>query len=282
MNLNVAAHTPLIESIGAHALPLFLGVLPALMLSIAALWCLAQRYAVPRDNTRWSPSAGRLMPLGLGFAVVVGGALLFAELAGQLLEPGRAQRMGALDNLLSAAVGRSLPASALQFFAAFTHLADTAWLILLTAVVAALLFGRQHRWLALGWTVAVAGNALLTTALKSIFTRTRPVHDNLLYTTSGWSFPSGHSSGAVVVYGMLTYVLLRTWPRAQSSHAVSLLIVLVASAIVFTVGCSRVFIQAHYASDVLAGFASGSVWLAVCIGSLEMVRHRKENLARRV
>ena len=282
MNLNAAAYTPLIESIGAHALPLFLGVLPALMLSVAAFWGLAQRYAVPRDNTRLSPNAYLLMRLGLGFGVVVGGALLFAELAEQLLEPGYAQRMGALDNLLSAAVGRSLPASALQFFAAFTHLADTAWLSLLAAVVAALLISRQHRWLALGWIVAVAGNALLNTALKSIFARTRPVHDNLLYTASGWSFPSGHSSGAVVVYGMLAYVLLRTWPRAQSSHAVSLLIVVMASAIAFTVGCSRVFIQVHYASDVLAGFASGSVWLAVCIGSMEAARHRKGNLVGRI
>ena len=50
--------------------------------------------------------------------------------------------------------------------------------------------------------------------------------------------------------------------------------VLLATALAFTIGCSRVFLQVHFASDVLAGFASGTAWLAVCIGAQELIRYR--------
>lgn len=273
--MNLTPYVPLVERIGAHALPLYLAALPALLLVVAGLWALARRYAVPRDDSMLPPAAFLLVRMAFGFAVVVGGALLFAELAEQLGDPGDAQRLGALDDALSAAVGRNLPPLALQFFATFTHLADTATLSVLGVGVAAALVWRGRRWLALGWAVAVAGNAVLNVTLKGIFERTRPLHDTTLFQPHGWSFPSGHSSGAVVAYGMLAYVLVRTWPPAMT-HRGGLGVVLAASAVAFTIGCSRIFIQVHYATDVLAGFASGSAWLAVCISSIELTRHYRQ------
>lgn len=275
MSLNIATYAPIAESIGAHALPLFLAALPALLLAVTGLWWLVRRYAVPHEASLLPPPAYLLVRLAFGFAVLVGGALLFAELAEQLADAGHAQQLGKLDSALSAAVGRNLPPLALQFFAAVTHLADTATLSVLGVIVAAALVWRQHRWLALGWVVAVAGNAVLNVTLKGIFGRTRPLHDTTLFQAHGWSFPSGHSSGAVVTYGMLAYVLVRTWPPAMTRWG-GLSVVLAASATAFTIGCSRVFIQVHYATDVLAGFASGSAWLAVCIISIELTRHYRQ------
>ena len=166
--MNLTQYTPLVERIGARALPLYLMALPALLLVVAGLWALVRRYAVPRDDSTLPPPAFLLVRLAFGFAVVVGGAWLFAELAEQLGDPGDAQRLGALDDLLSAAVGRNLPPLALQFFANFTHLADTATLSVLGVGVAAALVWRGRRWLALGWVVAVAGNAVLNVTLKGI------------------------------------------------------------------------------------------------------------------
>ena len=71
---------------------------------------------------------------------------------------------------------------------------------------------------------------------------------------------------------MLAYVLLRTLPRAWHLPAV-----LAASAIAFSVGASRVFLQAHFATDVVAGFASGSAWLVACIVSAEATRHYRRS-----
>jgi undecaprenyl-diphosphatase len=275
MSSNITAYIPLADDIGAHALPLYLAALPTLLLVVAGLWWLARRYAVPRDDSTLPPTTYLLVRLAFGFAVVVCGALLFAELAEQIADAGDAKRIGELDDALSAAVGRNLSPLALKFFATFTHLADTATLSALVVLVAAALLWRQRRWLALGWVVAVTGNAVLNVTLKGIFERTRPIHDTTLFQPNGWSFPSGHSSGAVVAYGMLAYVLVRTWPPAMKPTG-GLAVVLAASAVAFTIGCSRVFIQVHYATDVLAGFASGSVWLAVCIGSIELTRHYRQ------
>ena len=169
-------------------------------------------------------------------------------------------------------VRQSLSASARQIFGALTHLGDTPTLIALGVIVALLLLAKGGRWTALGWTLALLGNALLNTTLKAIFERARPVHDSLLVNAQGFSFPSGHSSGSVVAYGMLAYVLLRALPPAQVGRA-GLMLVLMATALAFTVGMSRIFLQVHFATDVLAGFASGLAWLAVCIGSMELTRH---------
>ena len=43
-------------------------------------------------------------------------------------------------------------------------------------------------------------------------------------------------------------------------------------ALAFAIGASRMFLRVHFASDVIAGFASGSAWLAVCIASIELTR----------
>ena len=132
--------------------------------------------------------------------MLVGAAAVFAEIAETL---GDGPRAGQLDQLFSDALHASTPGGVLQVFARITRLGDTATLSVLGVVVAMALLLRGRRWLALGWVLAISGNALLNTTLKALFERTRPVHDSALAHAEGWSFPSGHSSGSVVVYGML-------------------------------------------------------------------------------
>ena len=249
---------------GQHGLPVYGGLLALLLLATVAAWWGVRRVYVPRAQSRLPPALYLGARLAAGFAVIVGAAWVFAELAEKLGADGS---MGRADQALADSLRTHVPLAALQVFALLTRLADTSTVIGLCILVAMVLVWCGRRWLALGWVLAVAGNGALNTTLKQVFARVRPLHDDGLVAAQGFSFPSGHSSGAVVLYGMLAYVLCRFVP--PRGH---LPLVLGAVALAFSVGVSRVFLRVHFASDVLAGFASGMAWLVVCITSIELTR----------
>jgi undecaprenyl-diphosphatase len=198
----------------------------------------------------------------IGAAAIAAGAGAFAALA-VLLDTGPA--LASADQALADALHASLAPPVLKVFAVLTHLGDVATLTALCLGVAVALVACGRRGLALGWVVAVAGNGVLNEGLKRAFTRARPLHADGLVTAQGYSFPSGHSSGAVVAYGMLAYLALRLLPARWQWPAL-----LAAVALAFTVGASRIFLRVHFASDVAAGFASGAAWLALCITAIEL------------
>jgi undecaprenyl-diphosphatase len=91
----------------------------------------------------------------------------------------------------------------------------------------------------------------------------------------GWSFPSGHASGSMLIYGLLAYVVVRSTPPAWHIPAA-----LAGAALIIFAGSSRVLLQVHYLSDVLAGYASAAAWIAISIAALETVRWRDQRRAR--
>jgi undecaprenyl-diphosphatase len=252
---------------GELALPIFVVTLVLVLLVVAAAaW--AWQHDRTRRLRRWQRSAPPLLPWGIGlaagFAVVVGASQVFAEIAEGVQDAGALVRA---DEVLTAALQTHVPDAAVRVFALVTRLGDTATITSLCIVVAlALVLARRHA-LALGWVAAVAGNGVLNTTLKQIFARVRPEHADGYVMAQGYSFPSGHSSGSLVAYGMLAYLALRLLPARWHLPAV-----LAASALALTIAASRVFLRVHFASDVLAGLASGAAWLTVCIASLELAR----------
>ncbi len=260
------------QALGHHALPWFFGALLALLGVVGLSGWVLLGHATRRSGERLVSLHGLALRLGLGFGIIVAAALLFAALA-EAVEAGKV--LGRIDGILSAAVGQSTTPRARQVFGWLTHLGDPATLAVVGIVVAVILLTRREYPLAACWVVALAGNAVLNPVLKNVFERARPVHDEAAAVVSGWSFPSGHSSGSVVACGMLAYVVIRTAPRPWHLPAL-----LAATALAFTVGSSRVFLQVHYATDVVAGFASGTAWLTICIGSLEAATQYRRRRAR--
>ena len=255
------------RALAADALPAYFVALPLALLIVAAAWWLAQRYARSSWRANATPQRRIAIDVGLRLAPVIVGIAIFASIAGEI---GPGEELVRLDQAFSEAVGRSISETTRVAFANVTHLGDPKTLVALAVVVAIALFARGERRLALIWTVALAGSGVLNPALKSVFERARPLHEHGPPLAQGWSFPSGHSSGSIVAYSMLAWLVIQRLPVRWHLPAV-----LAATAIVFSVGCSRVFIQAHFASDVVAGFASGGAWLALCLAGIAWLRERR-------
>jgi membrane-associated phospholipid phosphatase len=122
--------------------------------------------------------------------------------------------------------------------------------------------------------VAVPGGMLLNELLKLAVQRHRPYLDGAFVDWSGYSFASGHTIGATLLYGQLVLFLL---PLIRSKHWQGLT-VSVASALVLLVGFSRIALGAHYLSDVLAAMFFGMVWLAICVVAGTPMRQRSQSL----
>jgi undecaprenyl-diphosphatase len=136
-----------------------------------------------------------------------------------------------------------------------------------------LLLWRRQPFTAAVWVVACGLGALLNAGLKEIFERARPEHLHPFASATGWSFPSGHSSGSIIVYGLLGYLAVLYTPKSVHIPAAA-----IAMMLVVCVGSSRVILQVHFFSDVLAGYAFGASWVAAWIAGLEIRRGRVAKL----
>lgn len=254
----------LAEWLGQHALAAYAGGLAGVLAATALGFVAVRRWGVRALRGRLPPALffGLWLLLGAGVVLAAGG--LFAE----MIEAMDAEEaLGRFDERLAETLSRELPRAALRGFGTATHLGDPWLLTLLVAAVAVLLLRRGQGWLALGWVAAGAGNAVLNRLLKHIFARVRPLHEHGFAVAEGYSFPSGHTSASVAIYGMLAYLAVRLLPGRWH-----LPVVLLAAALAFSTGVSRVLLQVHWASDVLAGFASGLAWLTACIVAVELRR----------
>jgi undecaprenyl-diphosphatase len=157
-----------------------------------------------------------------------------------------------------------------RFFLALTWL-GTFWALTTLSVVAMVAMWRigQPR-LALAWAIVLAGSGLWIDGIKHAVDRERPEYNRVFTTETSYSFPSGHAAGSSVGYGMLAYCLAlrwRTWRRRLG-------LVVVLGLLVLAIGFSRLYLGVHFFSDVLAGFALGLAWLALCVCAIEAVRAR--------
>ncbi|HKP35272.1 MAG TPA: phosphatase PAP2 family protein, partial [Pyrinomonadaceae bacterium] len=106
---------------------------------------------------------------------------------------------------------------------------------------------RERFWLAVLW-ISVYGGNILNKLLKFAFHRTRPKFTDTVQTLTSYSFPSGHTMAATVFYGALAMFLISKrphWPSRIVAAAIALLMIVL-------VALSRVYLGAHYLSDVLA------------------------------
>ncbi|MFW0754084.1 VTT domain-containing protein [Pseudomonas sp. H11T01] len=163
---------------------------------------------------------------------------------------------------------RSTPGDTMMI--AITELGDTTVVVAVTMVVLLWLLWKRAWRTAAYWLVAIAGASVLNTVIKVALHRARP--GELLY--SGWSafsFPSGHSTVNVVLYGFLTFLIAR-----EIRPAWRLAVALGAATLIFLIAFSRLYLGAHWFSDVIGGLAFGSAWLALL--GLSYLRRQAERI----
>lgn len=123
-----------------------------------------------------------------------------------------------------------------------------------------LLRRRQRYWVVAFW-LSVFGGLLLNRILKLVFHRARPRFHDAVQILTSYSFPSGHTMIATVFYGSLAAFVIAN----SKSWLLRILAVVIGMALIMLVAFSRIYLGAHYLSDVLAAMAEGLAWVALSL-----------------
>ncbi|HEX7256054.1 MAG TPA: phosphatase PAP2 family protein [Gaiellaceae bacterium] len=196
-----------------------------------------------------------------GLVALTLGAWIFSVMAEELLEGDTH-----LDTRFADWLHERATPGWTSFFEKVTWLGNVP---VLTAVafVAAVLLSRKRLTTELQLLLlAVVGTQVLTLGLKLGFERDRPFFPEPLATESSYSFPSGHASVSLAVYGTLGYIAA----RHASTRRAQLGALAAAGTLVLLIGFSRLYLGVHFLSDVIAGFSLGIAWVALCVVLLHL------------
>jgi membrane-associated phospholipid phosphatase len=239
----------------------------------------ALRNKFPRQfaflQARFSPEGYLGLHLTAGAVVLICATWFFVSLAEDVME---GDPLTVTDIQFSAWLHAHAIPKLTTLMLVITHIHSLTGISVMTFVAALYLLWRRHRYRLLGLLLSVYGGMLLNVLLKNIFHRTRPKFDGQILTLSSYGFPSGHTMASTCFYGALAVFAVwkfKSWGlRLASVGTAGLLILLV--------GFSRIYLGAHYLSDVLGAMGEGLAWLALCITGINTIwrrRHHKRILS---
>ena len=142
-----------------------------------------------------------------------------------------------------------------------TEFGSSEWIAVVLSI--GVLFFVFKRWWPslLMMVVAVPGGMLLNEWVKLLVHRHRPFVDGWFVDWSGYSFASGHTIGATLLYGQLALFII---PMIKNRRG-RVLVYSAATFVIVLVGFSRIALGAHYLTDVLGGMFLGTSWLTLCL-----------------
>lgn len=113
--------------------------------------------------------------------------------------------------------------------------------------------------------LSTAGSGIINRSMKWLVARPRPAFEPGMaaMSFSGKSFPSGHVTFYICYFGFLFFVAYAHLPRRSIVRPLALLITALP---ILAIGFSRVYLFAHYPSDVLGSYLFGGLWLALALG----------------
>ena len=229
---------------------------------------LGARGGETRDGVRSAPDVRRVTAwTRLLLAGLAGALLVYAAIATDVVHDGP---LSELDVDVATWVAASMPSWAEWLARPFTWVGGTVGATLVVIVATVVLLVRRARVEAALLVVAALGIQLLVFTGKDGYDLPRPDEGSAISLPSSPSFPSGHAATGIAVFGLLG-ILAATVARTRTQRVVA---VCAGFGLAFAIGASRVVLNVHYVSDVLAGWCLGLAWLATCIAGARLVARR--------
>jgi membrane-associated phospholipid phosphatase len=207
-------------------------------------------------GARVDPAAATGLLLTLALVLAIGGGVLLGTLA--YLTRTNSDLTG-IDNSVAKWGDRHATAMSDHVINAVTQLGGIYTIVVLCAVVAVVETTRQRSvWVTPFIIAVIGGEEILTLTVKQLDDRLRPTF-NPAAATLGPSFPSGHSATAAAFYATAAFLI-----GQQRSRPVRSVLAGLAVGIAVAVATSRVLLDVHWLTDVIAGLGLGWAWFAVC------------------
>ncbi len=161
-----------------------------------------------------------------------------------------------LDGSIAAWIHANRSPAVTRLAIAVTFLGSQKFLLPANVLLMAWLFFR-HRYRSYAWKIAVmsVSSAGFLFAIKYLIKRPRPVSD-ITDAVVHYSFPSGHTFTSIVFFGIIMYLAYR-----YMHSYLKFLTICCSILFIFFISWSRLYLQVHYASDVLASYCLGIMWL---------------------
>ncbi len=155
--------------------------------------------------------------------------------------------------------------------AAITHCGDTVTIVALCAILVILPTRKKYGF---PLTLAALTGLAIYKPMKHIFLRARPDVMYHIVEQGGYSFPSGHSTSSIIVYGLLLYLIRKHCKNETLKNVLSGVCIFLACAI----PPSRLYVGVHWATDVICGcfIALGVITLVIAI--LERIYGKNESI----
>ena len=224
---------------------------------------------------RLSPQGYLGLQLTMGLLFLIGLFWLFGGIAEDVMH---GDPLTVVDKNIAGWIQERTTPGMLAVMRLVTDLASLAWVAGVVSLTVLVLWWMRYWYRLLAFMLVVPGGMILAFLLKIAFHRSRPSFQDSfpILIFQGYSFPSGHTMAATLLYGMfavLGVIAIHSWRWR-------VLIVVSACVMVLLVGFSRLYLNAHYLSDVLGAISAGLAWLALCVTAVNTLRRYRAQQTR--
>lgn len=179
------------------------------------------------------------------------------------------QLLVSFDNAVAQALFSIRDMNVVYGFIGISELGEDMTIAGISVIIVLLFLLRRRFHLAVGIAVSVFGSMGAVYFLKDLFHRARPGEDVAAYLESSFSFPSGHATFSIALYGFIIWLLLRNKRSFRRDIAIALL-----SVLIVLISFTRLYLGVHYVTDVLGGLIIGGIFLSLGIRATKLLERR--------